>query len=312
MIKEIFATLMLSTYIGTPIVRHNQAQYYQLSGSYCVREVIDWDTLYYEYWNTDITFEINNDKQIYVSAYLGGSYATDLITYQMGITNDHANDLVTFTWTYAYGGSEYSFDMDLYDEFGNLSLVAQTMSVYFGEPYNVTQEQYFYWNCMFTKEGNPYNEVYTGWYTFSNYINVGSLSSFAVYGNVNVANVLYNHLGYTPNELYASYFNATTQINYVQTIYENDKFNVDTQNVYFTGVMIPRDFKTILTGIGTFGYVPQYQQYTFGEMIFNVVDAPIYMLSQLFSFELFGIQFYVAFMGIVTVVLICFVLRKII
>ena len=77
--------------------------------------------------------------------------------------------------------------------------------------------------------------------------------------------------------------------------------------------MIPRTMHNTLLNYGVFQFVPSdVHNYTFGELIFNIMDAPIYFLKSLFSFQLFGETFYVAFMSVLTIMLICFVVRKLI
>ena len=75
---------------------------------------------------------------------------------------------------------------------------------------------------------------------------------------------------------------------------------------------MPIEIYNQMLGNGTFAFVPSAEQSDLKSLIFAIVDAPIKMLTDLMDVELLGTNFFVAFMGIVSVVLICFIVRKII
>lgn len=186
--------------------------------------------------------------------------------------------------------------------------------VYFNRPYYLDRSTKNRWDMYFTHEGNSYCNVYTGWYTMNNSY-IAPIRNFQIFGNFIVNNNLYTSLQYTTDsggylEAHLDDFNN----DFYSSIYiwRYNQYQINDKLIYFTEVMIPQTTMINLRANGVFGYAYEPVNYTFGEMIFNIIDAPIYMLSQLFSFTLFGIEFYIAFIGIVTIILICFIVRKIV
>lgn len=167
-------------------------------------------------------------------------------------------------------------------------------------------------NTFFTKVPNRYWTSYTGWYTFNEFI---SFAKCGFVGSFMANNNLYNSIGFLGTDVESGLItlaNARNGDYYETLLCDNGTWNLDSRRIYLSGVVMPIDVYQVMLANGQFAYIPSVENSTFKELIFAVVDAPIKMLTDLFNVELLGTKFYVAFMGIVSVVLIAFILRKII
>lgn len=82
-------------------------------------------------------------------------------------------------------------------------------------------------------------------------------------------------------------------------------------NIHITG-LLPKYVRNALESYGIFQYVNDTPPTTWYEMILSTMDAPIYYLRQLLSFELFGINLFIAFSGLMTLLVVIFVIKKVI
>lgn len=167
-------------------------------------------------------------------------------------------------------------------------------------------------NTFFTKVPNRYWTSYTGWYTFNETIDFakcGFVGSFMANNN------LYNSVGFDGNNVLSALITLANYRNgdyYDTMLCTNGTWDLDSRRIYLSGVVMPIDVYQVMLINGSFAYIPSVENTTFKELIFAIVDAPVKMLTDLFDVQLLGIKFYVVFMGIVSVVLIAFILRKII
>lgn len=276
---------------------------YTLYGAYCYRNHFD-DTFiqdsdliytYIDYNTTDYVGKVNfyEDSDSHI-------YNTTIRTFEIIKQTNHYQ-------VHLFDG-DISLNQDIYygDYVSDLHEDSASLVLFFPQPLNVSANGYKLFNCFFTNEGNDFVTSYSGWYTFTN----TNLSfNYSINGFFTVNNNLYNNLEYIGYNCTANLYGLDTFSQLL--VIDNKVLQVD-NSILLNNVLIPYYTRDTMTTCGVFAYVYEPVEYTFGDMVFSVMDAPVYMLSQLFSFELFGLQFYVAFMGIVTVVLICFVLKKII
>lgn len=318
MFKSLFASLMLATSFGTPnintVVPKKAVNNNQLYGAYCFKDFTDIRQTFRDYC-TDVGWDITDDilwtfngnadmvlfyndnyKNYYVASEISIEYSYQDKTLDINISADE--DTSREYWTFVDENNSLG-DTD-FDE----------LVLYFPNPVYADLNFTQFVNYWFTQSGNPYVTSYTGWYTFGASPFTNNVDSVSVMGNIIANNNLVNFIGKGAT-VYTRIYQPYTNDYHDFDLYSSNTW-YGSRSVYFTGVLFPQSAKTEFNKMGVFDYVQEYEHYEFGQMIFSVVDAPIYMLSQLFSFELFGIQFYVAFMGITTIILICFVLRKII
>ena len=247
------------------------------------------------------------------------------ITYT-GRTNYSANDdsytynfyvNADLTLTFADPQDDYNYDIMLvssnevmgYNISDFTTAIAKRTCVYFTDSVYLNGFWKYVLNTFFSKVPNRYWTSYTGWYTFNNVIN-NNTGVFV--GSIMANNTLYNGLAWSGgNYVVADLTSVSTNYIY-KDLYTNGSWFLDSRRVYLSGVLIPLDVYSQMSANGIFDFIPSVERYDLTELIFAVVDSPIKMLTDLFNVELLGVQFYVAFMGIVSIVLICFILRKII
>ena len=284
-----------------------------LSGGYCFKPHIeslpDSDVL-----NEIYTFDLTNSDIVIYYYSSASNYFIESVTGSLSIEYVTGSDaFFKVNWYYDLEGTEYfvyyDYGFDLDETFDN----TERFCIWFLKDYYCSNDMAYLFNYMFQNSPNDYCKVYNGWYTFSNTFSVNNIvgNYFNLYGNFTIDNNLYSQMSFnsTTHTIYASGTNGVDYFNF--KVYDNSLL-LNSNAIYINNCLMPYSYYQYLVNWGTFNYVPQQVEYTFGDMIFSVIDAPIYMLSQLFSFELFGIQFYVAFMGITTVLLIFFIVRKVI
>lgn len=68
-----------------------------------------------------------------------------------------------------------------------------------------------------------------------------------------------------------------------------------------------------LSQIGVFSYVrdTQYDDTDFHDLLFTIMDTPIYFFSRLFDFQFFGVNLYIALSGLITLAIVVIIIRKI-
>lgn len=175
-------------------------------------------------------------------------------------------------------------------------------------------------NYIFTHDDNSYVTTYNGYYNFN--ANLSSFNSrFYVGGTVTFDFAI----GYDlTNFSHESYQNGDTfeilKFDNIDNVYYTTSYtvpltlNVDVtnSNLYLNGCKISNSHKLYLETIGIFAYVRDttYDDADFHDLLFSVMDSPVYFLSRLMSFELFGINLFVAFTGLLTFCVILILIRK--
>lgn len=140
-----------------------------------------------------------------------------------------------------------------------------------------------------------------GWFTF-NY----EISNINVYMN--------SYIGFTSNGNHYNYLLINTEvITFGSTqVYNFDNYKwVDSSYrlLYFDNSYITVSVYNLLSSYGVFSFVDVNQDATLRDMFFSFVDVPIYTLSSLLSFELFGLDLFIA-LGSLLLVLLVFKIIK--
>lgn len=316
MFKELFATAILSTCLGAKTLQPDKAFSNQLNGGYCVRDIY--------------TVGGYRDESLrgYSFEYTSGSYNGHAFWYDFdtstyieldsflmdyGVSYPNAISISLSNADNTYEHSDYidinTVGYDLYDD-----LPSRLMGgiIYFDDYFYVPSDSSKLFRHVFFAESNEYVINYTGWYSFNS--NINSVNNyFNVYGNVSSNNTLYNHL-YGSHEADGIYYlqsNLSINLTLRPYIMHDDTGWHSSQLVYFTGVLIPYEMRQRLLSLGNFNYIPDVPNTTLPEVIFSVVDAPVFYLYSLFNFDVFGTNLFIAFTSLVTLVVVIAILKKI-
>ena len=201
---------------------------------------------------------------------------------------------------------------------------AQYQCIWIQNYYTVSRESWEVFNCFYTMSGNYYMTAYNGYYTFINaWTKMNNINYWKWPIQFLADNVLYNEIGCWDehfNRLYA--YMETTYNETVEYCIYNDiaagmntnrtGYNMKNNQVWING-FIPTWLKSKMDSVGIFGYVqPVQQEYSFFEFFAGIMDAPIVMISGLLDFELFGVYAFTALAGLMTVLLIVAIIKKVI
>lgn len=340
MFKELFASILLSTSFGTPVLKHHTPlranESYQLHGTYVFRDNFEemYDYFYETYPNG--TYLFSQD----FSAIGGSNYYRNLFSYNsnfyyggfdsftLGIRKDTSILEVKMYYDMDDNGVSSIIDIDYQDAGGILELTDLYLgadnqntinyhAIYINNYLRVSKQDFDIFNVFYTSNGNFYNTAYNGYYTFVN----NWSNSF--YWTVPVTTVVDNNMhdmltrdttGGGNNGLiaYSTYY-QDTNAQYSTLIYdgENHTYPIRNRTIYLSGLM-PNWLFNKFRACGTFGFVPQpVESYTFGEFFFSIIDAPVYYLWSLFNIDLFGLNLFIAFCSMITLCIIVVVIRKV-
>lgn len=298
-----------------------------LLGTYCFRNTFDID-----YYNVEEDYlysfifnrnQVSGLKECPIMLCSGVTfdvrqhyYVTDLtIEYYNTGVNTYWDISVTYSGETGYETGTFSTRFYLGEDITEGDSDLTDILIYFPNYVFLNGDNLKVFNSVFTTEGNRFNTYYNGYYSITN----SSYNSFwQLYGSICVNNSLFDYMYYThydnaPYSVSACQLLTSDNADYM-FIYNNTfvEYRYTSPNILISGTLIPNVYVERMTQMGVFAYQYDNTHYEFQDVVTSVIDGPIYMLSQLFSFELFGVQFYVAFMSIVTVVLICFVIKKIV
>ena len=140
----------------------------------------------------------------------------------------------------------------------------------------------------------------TGWYTFNSYIPPNTLFTDSIYINFTSNGVYYTHLEVLNDSITYD----------ITTVYTNSKWiNNNYRLLYFERGYISEVDYNILASFGSFTYNDINPDYTMSDLIFSFVDIPLITLSSLLSFEVFGVDLFIA-LGSLLLVLVVFKIVK--
>lgn len=294
-----------------------------LFGSYnFVDNLIDIPTEMSSAGNVSLVFEDNSSNGFVSLSTTGDWYTTRIWScYQIDIewlnNGPYATvrfyvfdtQATTFDFIYNYGSS-------LVD---NQSYFQDTI-INFNVPFYLHGLESIVFNTLFTKDNNYLTTTYTGYYNFN--LNLQSINTnVAVFGPITFDNQLFKLFTNKNNGV----LGGSTQLlflgydldidSYVYSPY-NLPFDTNltvSQNLLLSGVKMSLTTYNNLSNVGVFNYVrdTSYDDTDFEDLLFTVADTPVYFISQFLSFELFGMNLFVALSGLITLIVVIFIIRKI-
>lgn len=256
----------------------------------------------------------------------GGPYYKQLVPISIPNVNDrlylryfdieYDDGYCTFDF-YCYNGQEdlYTYSTSWSSTLENVTYRALMFNV--NPSFYIGGTEGWFFDNYFTLEGNAYVTTYTGYYSFSQGL-TDINSKFAVYGTTMFNNILGTGL---TNYVYTSdtfglytYDTATGYYDLTTYTLPFNSMYVSGANVNFVNAKMTNETKTLLESVGIFSYQQDntYNDATFNDLLFSVVDSPIYMISRILNFELFGVNLFIALTGLLTIVVIVMLVRKLI
>lgn len=319
MIKTLFSTFLLIGSVGLNAnkPKENAFNSTYLYNSYCYRDILDISN--FDKFEVGETYTIINNqlmnlnkydrpmvlindnngfyfRYIYYMDFYCGSNTGDSKYLYLNLT--YQNDIDSAPLYYEeYFGID-SYDLDNLD---NYYCVFYFPNIIYQSDINCA-----IFNAVASHSGNSHVQSVDSYYTFldNNYA-----GAFTFMGNMLINNNLASRFIYNNRTATYDSINSTGIIS--NTFMYNGDF-VSSNSILLNGVLIPNVFYNAMSNIGVFSYVYQPNEETFASMIGAVIDAPIEMLTKFFNFELFGMNFYIAFASIVTVLIIAYVIRKLV
>lgn len=330
MFKTLLATLMLSTSFGTPLIKTTpyKAQNYQnINGSYTLTDTYDYEKFFNNVPSTQyLSLEITTHDDMYL---FGNGIQT--------------NDLYSIFLQYNYEGSE-NFEIMIYTDdsqprytayftkneatnitdlthVGNFTQqLIENFVISFISERTISGNEMYLWNFFFTKNGNRYTQYYNGYYHYNNDNWYNPVTNFDYqYGAYYMTDstifncIAQNSPSYLNSVYYYSMYYDSEGFQYVKggVYYYKQGTYEKTTNIQITG-LLPKMVRDGLNAEGVFQFVNDLEPTTWYEMILSTMDAPLYFLTSLFSFELFGINLMLAFSGLLTLLVIIVVIKKVV
>lgn len=319
MFKTLFATLMLATSMATPNLQHKPKKAAEetttINGYYNLKDEMSWP-------NQSGTFSIvqesdNIEAYVYVNARY---YKINNLRLSYSFTNPPTSSLSiagnVYDWyndeniNISYGASNTTGnyqELKYYDSSNILGLI-----LYFPSSFYYQSSRNNAFKDFFTRENNEFIESYSGYFSFAlNYTNSVIID---VRGSFLIDNNLYYEIyDYEHDEMWARYVSYNNE----NEITKNKCFMADdiapqNRNIYMNVPKIPKAIKQQFETFGVFDYVEQHVPTSWYDMILSTMDAPIYYLTSMMNFELFGINLFMAFSSILTLVIIVAVIKKVI
>lgn len=310
MIKEIIGTIVCTIFNirSTPLTKTTPLRvnnYQNIEGLYCLKD---------ELGHMDVN-NLSFEMEHYVYSY-DENYFIKMNYLSI------SQQLVNNQWYYSFRNAYYDETDALIEEYQvqvtsqeleDASNKAHYYMIYVPTPYSIDAVNGNYERFMqfYTNTTNNYMISINSWYSF----NDATGSNYQIIGTFNANNTLYGLLDYlqnnkitfkNPNYLYPD---RPAGNNY--ELYNNG-FTTQNHNVYMNVQMMPKYIYTEMINHGVFQYIPYEQQvYSFQDFFFGIVDAPLMYLYNLFSFDLFGLNVFIAFCGVITISLIIIVVKKV-
>lgn len=321
MFKTLLATLMLSSSFGTPLIKTTprmavEQSSTQINGYYNLRDEMDWPN---QYGTFDIVKSTDNIDCYFfysdLSMYYKVSSMSFTYSFQTAPNYTMKVDVSYYDWyeeeevttSFNSGGTNGDFTSLV-----NYNNNFKELILYFPSTFYYTESRdnaFFY---FFTSFNNAYITSYNGYYNFV--LQYGG-DSIDVRGNFIIDNKIYFELwDVDSGDLYANYYSyeGTEQVTKMRRIFSSNNAPKN-RNVYFNIPKLPNSQKSKFEQFGVFSYVqPPTEQYTFSEFFFSIIDSPVYYLTQLFNFDVFGLNMFVAFASMITLCLIIIILKKVI
>ena len=335
MLKELFATCLLlhgcssrclnSVYdytndsndnniverVSVPQYASNGYNNTTVFGVYNFRDTFDYSSLEDGYIGNTYYFEDEvGDRRCIISITDGGS-----MYFLHSIQLSYSALLESCIVLVSYYDDENVLDTEQFTVFHDLANLIDYQYMFFNvlQPVYFAEEDYALFDILFTHDDNFFITSYNGYFNMFNNSSLSGYHYYNVFGSI----AFNNSLSYCYNFVLGSY---TYQVDTLSldsstgTLVINRFGQSDLQkNVLFNNVKMSRNAYLDLQNIGIFAYVhdTSYDDSTFNDLLFSIMDSPIYMLSRLLNFELFGTNLFIAFTGLLTLALIVVVIRKI-
>lgn len=247
------------------------------------------------FFNTVMYF---NDNVYYL-------YELSIIQYQSQVSLTFScvdyNDTTTlndFVTSLSNNDNLYDLDVDFAD-----------LYFYITNPYILDSSSYEQFSKIFTNNDNQFVVSYNGYFSFLSGNITPFSERFTILGNIIFNNVIY--YGFRSGQ-YSIDAISIDYVNSVNSVVVGVSYK-EAPNIWFNNVKMTKSNYTYLHSIGVFGYVrpTTYDDSTFNDLLFSIMDSPIYMLSRLLNFELFGMNVFIAVSGLLTLALVVVVIRKI-
>lgn len=174
-------------------------------------------------------------------------------------------------------------------------------------------------DALFTHYDNAYTTTYNGYIHFLN--NTTFSYPFTAFGTEIIDTSMYYDL-LVPYQPSGSYVNNTLIVQksnyytYSYIFYEDVSYTLPLAS--YSRDWLTSNYKMSLTSKRNLGYIAyygyvrdtSYDNVTFKDFFFSLVDTPVYFASSLLSFELFGVNLFVALTGLLTLCCILLLIKK--
>lgn len=328
MLKEIIATVLLSSSLGTTLIPKKVYNANTVHGTYVFRD--DFSTYLNEY---KLKYPDHDVHEIDFSNQYGDTAFKGLFTYNniyyIGVVEtfriqiDYLENDIYMNIVIEDNGTSNGVFLD-YENINDANTLNKIIALnvnqdnvkyhtlYIDNYINFEYEEYDLFMCFYTQSGNQYNTYYNGWYHAINPITWNTY--YPIKCQIIVENVMYPNFEFEQGKWYAWYESVDSNGNneYQEVEIYNNGWKITDMNLYING-MLPNNIYTLMNNSGTFTYVqPPIEDYTFQEFFFSIIDAPLYYIYSLFNWELFGISVFYAFCGLVTMAVVVIVVKKVV
>lgn len=328
MIKEILGAILISACLNAPQPHKAVGSSTVLSGQYTLKDSYDFTEVQNK-WSEYVDNPINltysftiapttgRFNEIQMFGYLSGDgdyemhpiRQIDIMFYKAGNNahvrvEDRVDDYIELE------DIQNNKDINYVEVYGDYNNVIQNLVI------NFTQENYIngldaiIFNCIFNKSGNRYVQFYDGYYHYNNTGWYASNYEYSYDGPLFlIKNGIYNSVSHMSSVEYTC-LNIEGSTYSTLEVYKNDTYT-NVSNINING-LLPKYVRDCMNSEGAFQYVNDTEPSTWYEMILSTMDAPLYYLHGLLGFELFGINLFVAFSSLLTLVLIVTVIKKVV
>ena len=331
MLGNLIASVIISCGVAcsTPrIERPRQAYVNTLNNGYCLKHVDDQEPYFTgQLFDADVYLDFNDIAPQYTFYFGNGDVYSDFA---------YTFEKVDFaSLSYDYQSNEIGIYIEYYDLNFNLYIGEgmtfadllnhvpngydlEYLAVATSQVVNIGEDAFNLFSTVFGRENNSAYIYYTGWYTFlasPRPSSVNRLVSTHLFTNLTYNGYLYNEMlveNGRSTDLNISFSNSRSEYGVIAFQYDDGGWKIKDNRVYFSGALISDKDVERLQLIGTFGFVPSSTEYTLSDLFFDIGDTPVVFITGLFDFELFGVNFAVAFMGVITLMIMVFLIRKVI
>lgn len=342
-IRTLFVTTVLITSIAAPTTKIKEPKKAYigntlvLSGQYAIKDSYD----YNKFFNTinrsqSIDLDINGQgttgdieifcyrpnetSGVYQMDYLRIQYDEEDESFKIACYEEDRRGYIDTSWF-------YEEDVETIDNF-NTTVISgmqtttdfmKNLVINFNKEYYISDpNEIAIFELFISKEGNRYTNAYNGYYHLNNGNWYTNIYSYEYRGALIITNaIMYTGISYNSwNDNQVALISTTWNFEQGTTTYNNTNLYDNgtysqTTNMSINGI-IPYYVKQSMNAIGTFQYIDDTPPTTWYEMILSTMDAPIYYLKSLLGFELFGINLFLAFSSLLTLVVIIAVMKKVI